>query len=564
MDKASRVLAKGLPPAVPTSYRALADHGEVPRSTLHARAQGRRSIEENAQSQQYLSPWEEDALVKFLLQMSDLGQPVRIKFIPLLAFCVARQRSEQGRPLKPPNKNWARAFEKRHPDTQARRVTALDWNRHEKNTYWKISHWFEVIGRLLQDPAVLAENVYNMDETGVMLSMLGSAKVLVGKSDMRSYRGARVKRKMVTAIECISADGRYLNPLIIWPATTHRSNWTTFPTPGWQYACTATGYTDSYVSLQWLKRIFDPETKERANNKPRVLICDGFGTHETLEILEYCFANNIVLCRLPSHTSHKLQPCDVAVFAPLKAAYREQVERLERGGVNTIGKEHFTSLFSPARVKALTAKNIKAGFAASGLFPFNPDRILNSMPKPAVGPFTASTADKVIVGPSSQEQIPQTPVTPVSAEGLMSLQNLIIEKDAHALDEKSKQSLQRHLRKFSKATQLSFAKGALQQNHIRLLLKVNDEAKVRRSTKSLVLGTAKVMGYEELQDVRAKRAETEAAKATKAKGKRGRKRTKASSEADATEPKRKVARVGGLAPTRASVPSPRVPVARMY
>ena len=40
MDKASRVLAKGLPLAVPTSYRALADHGEVPRSTLHARAQG--------------------------------------------------------------------------------------------------------------------------------------------------------------------------------------------------------------------------------------------------------------------------------------------------------------------------------------------------------------------------------------------------------------------------------------------------------------------------------------------------------------------------------------------
>jgi hypothetical protein len=38
MDKASQVLTQGLPPAVPTSYRALADHGEVPCSTLHARA----------------------------------------------------------------------------------------------------------------------------------------------------------------------------------------------------------------------------------------------------------------------------------------------------------------------------------------------------------------------------------------------------------------------------------------------------------------------------------------------------------------------------------------------
>lgn len=78
-----------------------------------------------------------------------------------------------------------------------------------------------------------------------------------------------------------------------------------------------------------------------------------------------------------------------------------------------------------------------------------------------------------------------------------------------------------------------------------------------------LLGTAKVMGYKDLQDARAKRADTEAAKATRAKGNQGRKRTKAEADADATEPKRKVARAGeGLAPTRASVPSPRVPVAR--
>lgn len=322
MDRETQILAQGLPPGVPPSYRALADHGNAARSTLHARAHGRPSMKKKAQSQQYLHPWEEDALVKFLLQMSDLGQPVRIKFIPYLAFCIARQRPEEDRPSKPPSKNWPRAFEERHPQTQARRVRALDWDRHEKNTYWKMAHWFEVIGRVLSDPAILAENVYNMDETGIMLSMLGAVKVLVGKNDTRDYRGARVKRKMVTSIECVSADGRYLNPMIIWPAMTHRSNWTTFPTPDWQYACSKTGYTDSYISLQWLQRIFDPETKGRANNKPRVLICDGFGTHESLEILEFCFANNIILCRLPSYTSHKLQPCDVAVFGPLKTAYR--------------------------------------------------------------------------------------------------------------------------------------------------------------------------------------------------------------------------------------------------
>jgi hypothetical protein len=51
--------------------------------------------------------------------------------------------------------------------------------------------------------------------------MLGSVKVLVGKDDRRNYRGVHIKRTIVTTIECISADGRYLNPMIIWPATTH-------------------------------------------------------------------------------------------------------------------------------------------------------------------------------------------------------------------------------------------------------------------------------------------------------------------------------------------------------
>ncbi|EDN93103.1 hypothetical protein SS1G_08968 [Sclerotinia sclerotiorum 1980 UF-70] len=166
-----------------------------------------------------------------------------------------------------------------------------------------------------------------MDETGVMLSMPGSVKVLVSKHDIRDYKDARVKRTTVTAIECISDDDRYLNPMIIWPANSHRSNWTMFPTPKWQYACSDSGYTDSKISLEWLKCVFDPETIERANKKPRVLICDGFGTHETLEILEFCFENNILLCRLPSHISYKLQLCDVAVFAPLKAAYRETAAR---------------------------------------------------------------------------------------------------------------------------------------------------------------------------------------------------------------------------------------------
>jgi predicted LPLAT superfamily acyltransferase len=97
----------------------------------------------------------------------------------------------------------------------------------------------------------------------------------------------------------------------------------------------------------------------------------------------------------------------------------------------------------------------------------------------------------------------------------VSLRNMIIEQDAGALIETNKRNLQRHLYKLAKAAQLSLAKGALQQNHIRFLQTVNNEAKVRRSTKSLVLGKAKVMGYKELMEARRKRVEKDAAQKAK-------------------------------------------------
>ncbi|KAL6161196.1 hypothetical protein ACJQWK_08464 [Exserohilum turcicum] len=201
------------------------------------------------------------------------------------------------------------------------------------------------------------------------------------------------------------------------------------------------------------------------------------------------------------------------------------------------------------------------------------------MPKP-LADLTIVKADEINVETCDQSEVPLTPVTPVSEQGLVSLRNTIIEQDSSTLNEASKQRLERHLHKLVKAAQLSFAKGALQQNHIQFLLTVNNEAKVRRSTKSLVLGKAKVMGYEELVEAREKRIEKDAAQKAKGQGKRGRKRTSAAVEDDTAEPKTKAKRVTEepqpsitLATTSTvaavvgieTAPAPwRAPVARMY
>jgi hypothetical protein len=66
-----------------------------------------------------------------------------------------------------------------------------------------------------------------------------------------------------------------------------------------------------------------------------------------------------------------------------------------------------------------------------------------------------------------------------------------------------------------------------------MLTRMNNEAKVRRLTTSLVLGQAKVMSFKDIEVARAARAAKEV---SKGKGKRGRKRKSAALEPDALEP----------------------------
>jgi hypothetical protein len=106
------------------------------------------------------------------------------------------------------------------------------------------------------------------------------------------------------------------------------------------------------------------------------------------------------------------------------------------------------------------------------------------------------------------------------------------------------------------------------------LTTINNEAKVRRLTKSLVLGKAKVISYEDLEEARAKRAEKEAAREAKGKDKRGRKSKSAMPEADeaeadeveadeATADKAKRGRKRKSAVLEAEAPEPNAKVARI-
>ena len=82
---------------------------------------------------------------------------------------------------------------------------------------------------------------------------------------------------------------------------------------------------------------------------------------------------------MPSHSSHLLQPLDVACFAPLKRSYGDGISALARSHIHHISKETFLPAFKAAYDLTFTEENARAGFRGAGLVPFNPEAVLSKL-----------------------------------------------------------------------------------------------------------------------------------------------------------------------------------------
>jgi hypothetical protein len=61
-----------------------------------------------------------------------------------------------------------------------------------------------------------------------------------------------------------------------------------------------------------------------------LLILDNHRSHATVSFIDYAYENNIVLPYLPPHSTHRLQPLDVAIFGPLAIYYSQEVNQYSR------------------------------------------------------------------------------------------------------------------------------------------------------------------------------------------------------------------------------------------
>ena len=153
------------------------------------------------------------------------------------------------------------------------------------------------------------------------------------------------------------------------------------------------------LGLNWLERVFHPYTSQKSGNRRRLLIVDGHSSHINMQFIKKCDELRILLLVLPAHSTHRLQPLDVGLFAPLATYYTNGLNDLmaKSFGMVRISKRAFWSVFLPAWQNAFSEQNIMSAFRKTGIWPYNPTPMLKTITPPEA------------VLPASQS--PKTPMT---------------------------------------------------------------------------------------------------------------------------------------------------------
>jgi hypothetical protein len=262
----------------------------------------------------------------------------------------------------------------------------------------KLSPFYAELKVLLDRHQYPPSNIFNMDETGIAIGTTQSSRVIAFTECERgqpkakkAWKAGSTRGEWMTTIECVSASGIALPPLVILKGTTS-FNARNLPhevdldlVQDWKWTTSTKGWSSDYLGIQWLVQVFLPQTQHLQGR--RLLILDGHGSHVKAQFIARCMGHDVDLMVLPSHSSHKTQPLDVGIFQPLKKAMAKMTDQIARHAVgNSTPKWVWIANLAKARKQAFTTANIAVGWKETGIQPFRPTKIIRLLTPPPESP----------------------------------------------------------------------------------------------------------------------------------------------------------------------------------
>lgn len=271
----------------------------------------------------------ENDLVDYCLMMEEKFYGLRSSDIRRLAWQLALRNN-----LKHPfsedsgkaGKKWLKNFLRRHPTITFRKPQAISISRVKGFCKENVNDFFNILEEALKTVKFSPCKVFNVDETGLTIVQHKCSKVvsLRGKKQVCSLSSAE-RGALMTLVVCMSAAGQFVPPMIVFPRKNMKAELLEGAPPGTIAACHPSGWIQQDLFTQWLMHfvhIVKPSTED-----PVVLVLDGHYSHtRNMDVIDIGRRHGIHIVCLPPHSTHRLQPLDVAFMSPLKTYYAQEVE----------------------------------------------------------------------------------------------------------------------------------------------------------------------------------------------------------------------------------------------
>lgn len=317
----------------------------------------------------------ENELVGHILKMEELLFGVTINDVRKLAYQIAEHNNiphNFNRQTQMAGKKWFYGFRARHKELTLREPEATSMARARGFNKENVGEFFDILKRVIDENAIDATRLFNVDETGVSTVQNKCQKVLAKKGKRQVGSVSSGERGVnTTVVCCTSASGSYVPPMIIFKRMRMANELKVGAPPGGLVEVSESGYINSALFVQWMKHFVD--TVKPSVDKRVLLLLDGHTTHsKNLEALQIARENGVIMLQLPGHTTHRIQPLDRTFFKPLKGYYTLAIEKWLRTNPGLcVTQYHVATLVAEAYGKAATIENSINGFRCTGIWPLD-------------------------------------------------------------------------------------------------------------------------------------------------------------------------------------------------